>query len=331
MNEIEVFKEKVSDIVKIEPHINPVVGTINFDELISYKTKVVEIMDKIKLMKVSYENIEEFKALSTALNKVVNTLDERRKEIKNEYDEPLQEFENVAKELTKIVKDTRGQIKEELDKFAEEDKKEKRKDFIAEWNKFKVSAIIPFEKLESHHFQNINMNKWYNKGTSKKSISLDLAQINSMIEADINSIKLFVDSEKEQKFIVERYCDSLDLNKEIMDYKAYKKGIEAVEVIEVTPNEKPIIQVNSPVEEAEVTKPVEEEKPTQAKYEAENEEIKEVEHNVAYEGETCLPPKMKMENVTMNFTAPTAAVDEIVALLRDRYGIYPSDYFIQRD
>lgn len=299
MNELEVFKEKVGLLVP--PKADVKAGTITFD-LSSYKSALEDISERIKSVGITYDTVDVFKELRAKLNNLTKDVNNEKKRVKTDYNKVYTEFEKQVKECMSISESTSQYVDSQINIVEEQLKQNKREEYEKMWEDFGHDKEIPFIRIED--------SRWYLKSYNNKKVMLEMSEINENINRDIELITNSIESEKERENVLKNYYGSLDVAKELGEYTKWKNIVEAE------------------VKVVEVTKPIEEEKPAQAEIKAENEEIKEEERLIKPIEEM---PKTKMENVTMNFTAPTAAVDEIVALLRDRYGIYPGDYFIQRD
>lgn len=91
----------------------------NEDQLESLVNKVV---DHYGAFVFSDSNIPEAKEARAQLNKIVKTMEDRRKEIKSEFTKPLDDFEKVMKHYVGQVKEISAGIGEGLTKYEEEQK-----------------------------------------------------------------------------------------------------------------------------------------------------------------------------------------------------------------
>lgn len=91
----------------------------NEDQLEGLVNKVIEHYGSFVF---SDSNILEAKEARAQLNKIVKTMEDRRKEIKNEFTKPLDDFERVMKHYVGQVKEISTDIGQGLTKYEEEQK-----------------------------------------------------------------------------------------------------------------------------------------------------------------------------------------------------------------
>ena len=73
------------------------------------------------------ENIPEAKKARADLNKVVTLLDDQRKEVKNQYDKPLKDFEEKIKKYTEKISEVSSEINESIKSYEEAEKQKRSK------------------------------------------------------------------------------------------------------------------------------------------------------------------------------------------------------------
>ncbi|MHA3065764.1 DUF1351 domain-containing protein [Lacticaseibacillus saniviri] len=83
--------------VNFEPSI------ITIDNYDALKAEVAKQVNKYKSLLVTEETLQSAKAARAELNKFSKALDERRKEIKREYNQPLKDFERDVRALNDLV------------------------------------------------------------------------------------------------------------------------------------------------------------------------------------------------------------------------------------
>ncbi|UQS85814.1 DUF1351 domain-containing protein (plasmid) [Apilactobacillus apisilvae] len=192
-------------------------GTINLSNVDELKKLVTDYANKYKELVVTEESYSNDKKVRTDLNKLKKALEDKRKEIKRAYNQPLKEFEILIKGIEAPIDDVSSNIKEQTDKFDQQakDKKEQQiKEFIDEvcTNKGISSANIQIDP------------RWLNKSTSKKQWQ----------EAANNAIEL---EEADQKRItqdiqmVKTFAETLGVEAEGYVYQV-KNGSSANEVIQ---------------------------------------------------------------------------------------------------
>lgn len=163
------------------------------DEYLKKYTGIVYQDDQINLAKEDIKN----------LRSVRNAIDDRRKEIKRTYDEPLKQFESMVKEVTgkadKVISEIDTQIK-----VAEEKEDAVKKQRIQDyWNANGYSAVS---------LDRIWNERWLNHTYSDRQWQADLDVWKSKINGDTLTISNITDHAQNQ-FLMAAYMQSLDLGK----------------------------------------------------------------------------------------------------------------------
>lgn len=180
MNEIEVRVEQKPGEIKS-----------NLDELAAALRNQMQAYEELE---VTEDNIPERKSDLATLRKMSKAIDDRRKDIKREWDKPLKEFEAKVKDVTDIigVQITRidGSIKAFDQKRIEEKQAHIRElydEAIGEYAEF-----LPYEVVKS--------DKWNNKTCSDNEITFDINELVMKVKTDLAVIKA-LKSEFEDKLI----------------------------------------------------------------------------------------------------------------------------------
>lgn len=113
------------------------------------KSLVDEIVKKYTPLIFNESNIPEAKKTRAELNKYKGMLDDQRKKVKREYNEPLEEFESKIKEYVSRINEISDEIKTGLDEY------ESKQIAIRE---SKIFSLIE-EMLESHNLENSDLKK----------------------------------------------------------------------------------------------------------------------------------------------------------------------------
>jgi len=108
-------------------------------------------------MVVTEESIKESKADRAKLNKLLQAIDNRRKEIKAQYLEPYNAFEARVKELIGMIDQSIKSIDGQVKKFDEAAKEGKKKEIIAIYGEIvgDVRELLPIEKLWDYRWLNV--------------------------------------------------------------------------------------------------------------------------------------------------------------------------------
>lgn len=207
----------------------------NLEFKVDYKPSEIKILNEDKLselvnnMASSYsslvftdENIAEAKESRAELNKVAKQLDDERKKVKADFNNPLNEFEEKMKGYHKQIKDVSNNINSKLNEFEEEQRKER-------------SGIVQvFIKEEAESFgldpQNIPFNNsWLNKGafTPKGQLTKGTKEdIEQAVQAEAQEVQRVA----EEKATVEEFANMAEL--EPYAWSAMiDKGLTSSEVI----------------------------------------------------------------------------------------------------
>lgn len=146
------------------------------------------------------DQIREAKKDRAALNKFMEALESKRKEIKKQCMEPYEDFEKKMKEITAIVSEPIALIDGQVKEYEEKQRAEKR---MAIESKFASAGFQTFVELEQ-----IFDPKWLNASVSMKKIEEDLNTQRNRIGNDIMTINNLPEFSFEA---LEHYKKTLDL------------------------------------------------------------------------------------------------------------------------
>lgn len=202
----------------------------NYEEL---KAQLTEGLASYKSKVYDEKNISEAKKDRASLNKLATAIDNRRKEMKERFLQPYEEFEKQAKELSALVKEQSAEIDAQVKAFDEARKAEKlvhiKEKYVEVFGN--IAELVPFEKIQNK--------KWLNVTTSMSSIEDDLTSICATVNAGMDAIdKLEIDNDIRHR-VQSVFLDTLDLaaaiaekerieneRQAIADYEAAKKAAE---------------------------------------------------------------------------------------------------------
>lgn len=118
---------EVLEIQEIQVNFEPAI--INIADREEFEAAVKNYVEKFEGYVVTPETFKDDKKFLAALRKVLKSIDEKRKEVKNDFNKPLAEFETWVKEssesLNNLINDVDTQVKQ-----YEEEQKKKRKEAI---------------------------------------------------------------------------------------------------------------------------------------------------------------------------------------------------------
>ncbi len=212
MNEIIAFK---SDIA-----FKPCV--IDFPDFEVFEQQAYRIADEIDKIEVNEDNIKLVKKDLATIRKGINTLDNRRKEIKKEVIKPLTAFENQVKQLIQIISDAESVVRDQTRKLEENEREERFKVVLDLFNK--RNAIYNFEFVT---VENFITPQHLNKGTSTNKVELEMVDWFEKIKRDLDAITVL----DEEDDVLAYYIDCLDLTTAISQVNKQKQMKDQAERI----------------------------------------------------------------------------------------------------
>ena len=128
--------EKINQLEDIQINFEP--AKVAFSDFGAFEAGIEQAVAKYGTFDLEVNTIEEVKQARTDLNKLSQSLEERRKEIKGKINEPYAEFEKAYKVPYNKLKGLIDTLKQQIDGY-EENQKALRKDTVRSW--FKEKAI----------------------------------------------------------------------------------------------------------------------------------------------------------------------------------------------
>lgn len=159
--------------VKADISNPPKIEFSNFEEL---KKNVTEKLQHYNNLVIEKDGIKQAKADKANLNKLADAIDNRRKEIKKEYTQPITEFENKCKELVALIKEPVEAINSQIKAFEEEETKKKYSELKSHFIEYAKDMVEVIE------FDRILNPKW-------KNSSMKLSTLKAEIENDVNKVR----------------------------------------------------------------------------------------------------------------------------------------------
>lgn len=159
----------------------------NFEEL----KKELEIALKKYQNLVYTENIKEAKEDRAKLNKLLTAIENKRKEIKKEWNEPYLKFEEQIKKLTGLIGSPLLEIDTQI-KAAEEKRKEERKEHIIHY----WDNLIDEGLKDCINFELIFCEKWLNATEKIEKVYAEMQIKVESIQKDLEVLENFEDKSK---------------------------------------------------------------------------------------------------------------------------------------
>lgn len=223
---------------------HPVPVSFNYQEL---KKEIAERTLPYKGLIVTEDAIPTAKADLAKLRKLEKAIDDRRKDVKKEYNAPYMEFEAKIKDILSDIQEAEqnidGQVKA-FDKQAEDEK-------LSQIQKFFSLAFG--ELAKDVRFEKVYNPKWLNKGYKMPDIEEEIAAAANKLHADIEVVKGLKSSHEAS--LMRTLFNSLDLGKVLVDHNTLvefeerKKAEEQAKQAVVEPE--PIPVVETPISEIE--------------------------------------------------------------------------------
>ena len=210
----------------------PAVINFNFDDV---KRALQEYSEKYKNLIVTEENEKEMIDVKNELGKLEKEIDKYRLDNKKAMEKPIKEFEAKCKDLIEILKNVSVPIREQLNLFEENRKKQKEEEV-----KVLIGDVINKYGLEVKYASQLTINsKYLNKGQKEKDTIKDLEQRAELLKNSQDQEKQLQKIKEERiDFIqktIEKKNKELDLNLKISNFMFLvdKELTEIMEEIEV--------------------------------------------------------------------------------------------------
>lgn len=218
MKEAEAINQLDSIQINFEP------AKVAFSDFGAFEAGIEQAVAKYSTFDIEVNTIEEVKQARTDLNKLSQSLEERRKEIKSQINEPYAEFEKAYKEPYSKLKGLIATLKQQIDGY-EENQKALRKDAVRNWFKQKaIDGNINPEIFEQY------LDGYTKAGQFKK----DSFQLLKKTEAELETIVLAELQKQIQKdqdiSIISSQCATHDIGPATY-IRAYESGQTLAEVL----------------------------------------------------------------------------------------------------
>ena len=211
----------------------PAVINFNFDDV---KRTLQEYSEKYKDLVVTEENEKEMVNVKNELGRLEKEIDKYRLDNKKVMEKPIKEFEAKCKDLIEILKNVSNPIREQLNLFEENRKKQKEEEV-----KLLIEDVINKYGLEDKYAAQLIINsKYLNKGQKENDTIKDLEQRAELLKNSQDQEKQLQKIKEERiDFIqktIEKKNKDLNLNLKISNFmflvdKELTEIIEEIEVI----------------------------------------------------------------------------------------------------
>lgn len=214
--------------------ISQVPAAINFN-FNDVKSALQEYSEKYKDLVVTEENEKEMVNVKNELGRLEKEIDKYRLDNKKVMEKPIKEFEAKCKDLIEILKNVSDPIREQLNLFEENRKKQKEEEV-----KTLIKNVISKYGLEDKYAAQLTINsKYLNKGQKENDTMKDLEQRAELLKNSQDQEKQLQKIREERiDFIqktIEKKNKDLNLNLKISNFMFLvdKELTEIMEEIEV--------------------------------------------------------------------------------------------------
>lgn len=118
------------------------------------------------------------------LNKLIKFIEDKRKEVKKEYNRPYDIFEKATKEVVLVLSSAREHQWSQVTKAEEEAKEQKKQRLCEYWEEKTRNHVV-----SNRTFEQIFDNKWLNKGTKIETGCAEMDKIFETTLSDIDAIR----------------------------------------------------------------------------------------------------------------------------------------------
>lgn len=201
--------------------LKPVLIGGNFDEM---QAALANMMKAYADLEVTEENIPERKKDVATLRKMKKAIEDKRKEVKKEYEKPFKAFEVKCKELTGIIDTEISRINDGLSEYEEKRLAEKRVVIRALYDEH-IEGFAEFLPLDRIYDE-----KWENKTCTDKTIIADIQSEKMRVKQDLKTIQIAAGEFADDclDWYKKCGCGLTSTMERLEDLKSAKKRAEAV-------------------------------------------------------------------------------------------------------
>lgn len=183
----------------------------NLDFGVNYKQSEITINNKEQLIETvqqyankyqgfifTEEDIQQGKSVRAELKKVATAIDDKRKEVKKQFNQPYVAFESEVKGIISLIEDVSDPIDSGIKELEEKQRKEKIKTITELVSKMALENEVDPSMI-------VTSQSWTNKTASMK-------QIEESIQFQINNIKIEEERKQGEIAIVKSVCEAYKID-----------------------------------------------------------------------------------------------------------------------
>ena len=219
-----IMEKEVKDII-------PKAVDFNYEQL---KKELEVKLKNYQNMVVTEDSTKEAKADRATLNKLKKAMDDKRIEIKKEWNVPYIEFENKVKVLTGMIEEPIQAIDKQVKVYEQKVKDEKQEEIKIFFNEniSDLKSLVEYSKIHSE--------KWLNASVKITAVKKEITETIEAIKTDIDVIK-GLEMECEQQMI-DKYLISFSMAEAMAEKTRWEEQIRKMAEYEKKQAEKKALE-----------------------------------------------------------------------------------------
>ena len=179
------------------------VGTIKFDGFPTLRLSVERLVEKMKTVEVTEENVKESKQLVARVRKEVDALNDERKRVERFYLSPLDDFIRGIKEVGDLIKEAEESVRSQVRTLDEIEREVKYQDVQMLFD-LRVKA---YDLKDMFDFTDFYRREFTNKTYALSKVESEMVEWLGKIESDLN----FLSEQTEAAKVLAEYKDTKDV------------------------------------------------------------------------------------------------------------------------
>ena len=179
------------------------VGTIKFDGFPTLRLSVERLVEKMKTVEVTEENVKESKQLVARVRKEVDALNDERKRVERFYLSPLDDFKRGIKEVGDLIKEAEESVRSQVRTLDEIEREVKYQDVQMLFD-LRVKA---YDLKGMFDFTDFYRREFTNKTCPLSKVESEMVEWLGKIESDLN----FLSEQPEAAKVLAEYKDTKDV------------------------------------------------------------------------------------------------------------------------
>ena len=202
---------------KLTTDLAPVKGMTleaNFEEV---ESQLKDLMTPYEKLVLSEEDIPNGKNLLARIRKVKSTIDDYRKSVKRDFTAPLTAFEEKCKALTAVCYESETNLSEQINKYAEQKKAEKRAALEAYFNANvgDMEDFVTYAQIENPKWGNVTFTLENAQAEIKQAIGMCRDGVDAIRSMHSEFESSLLDSYRKNHIL----SDAMKLNGELTEMK----------------------------------------------------------------------------------------------------------------